>query len=192
MGDKNGGIVEIIEPSMQTTSIEGLIVITPKQVTDERGTIRELVRRSWLEEHGLVSSFAQANNTLTHRGAVRGLHAEAMTKLVTVVSGRVFGAYVDIREGSATRGQVVTVEITPGTMVLVPQGVCNGFQALEDATEYLYFFDREWTAGMPGAALAPLDPELGIDWPIPVDVDDRAMISEKDLNAPRYAAVRNS
>lgn len=183
--------MEIIEPAMQATAIEGLYVIAPKQVTDERGTIRELVRRSWLEERGLVSSFAQANNTLTHKGAVRGLHAEAMTKLVTVVFGRVFGAYVDIREGSATRGQVVTVEITPGTMVLVPQGVCNGFQALEES-EYLYFFDREWTAGMPGSALAPLDPELGIEWPIPVDVDNRAMISEKDLNAPRYSAVRGA
>ena len=178
-------MVEIVEPQIKQTDIEGLLVITPKQVTDERGTIRELVRRSWLAEHGLVSEFEQANNTLTHKGGLRGLHAEAMTKLVTVVSGEVFGAYVDIREGSESYGRVVTVDITPGVMVLVPQGVCNGFQAVRDNTEYLYFFDREWKPGMPGSALAPLDPDLGIDWPIPVDTDNRAMISEKDLNAPR-------
>ncbi|WP_406710216.1 dTDP-4-dehydrorhamnose 3,5-epimerase [Trueperella pyogenes] len=183
--------MEIIEPKMQATAIAGLFVITPKQITDERGTIRELVRRSWLAEQGLVSEFAQANNTLTHKGGLRGLHAEAMTKLVTVVSGRAFGAYVDIRKGSASFGEVVTVDITPGTMVLVPQGVCNGFQALEDETEYLYFFDSEWRPGMPGAALAPLDPDLNISWPIPVDETNRAMISEKDLNAPRFATFKD-
>ncbi|VEI14128.1 dTDP-4-dehydrorhamnose 3,5-epimerase family protein [Trueperella bialowiezensis] len=177
-------MVEIIEPKISTTDIDGLLVITPKQVTDERGTIRELVRRSWLQDNGIVSDFEQANNTFTHRGGVRGLHAEAMTKLVTVVAGQAFGAYVDIREGSASYGKVVTVDITPGVMVLVPQGVCNGFQAVED-TEYLYFFDKEWRPGMPGSALAPLDPDLAIEWPIKVDTADRAMISEKDLNAPR-------
>ncbi|QOR44786.1 dTDP-4-dehydrorhamnose 3,5-epimerase family protein [Trueperella pecoris] len=183
-------MVEIIEPKVEKTDIEGLVVITPKQITDERGTIRELVRRSWLVEQGFVSDFEQANNTLTHKGGLRGLHAEAMTKLVTVVSGRAFGAYVDVRDGSPSFGAVVTVDIAPGTMVLVPQGVCNGFQATEDETEYLYFFDREWKPGMPGSALAPLDPELGIQWPIPVDVNDRAMISDKDLNAPRLADLK--
>ena len=33
----------------------------------------------------------------------------------------------------------ITVHITPGIQVFVPQGVCNGFQALEEGTEYLYF-----------------------------------------------------
>lgn len=178
-------MVEIIDPQIKQTKIDGLLVITPKQVTDERGTIRELVRRSFLEANGIVSEFAQTNNTLTHKGGLRGLHAEAMTKLVTVVSGRAFGAYVDIRDGSPSYGEVVTVDIVPGVMVLVPQGVGNGFQAVDDNTEYLYFFDQEWTPGMPGKSLAPLDPDLGIDWPIPVDIEDRAMISEKDLDAPR-------
>ncbi|MFP7707066.1 dTDP-4-dehydrorhamnose 3,5-epimerase family protein [Trueperella sp. LYQ141] len=183
-------MVEIREATITHTDIEGLLVITPKCVTDERGTIRELIRRSWLAENGIVDNFEQANNTLTHQGGLRGLHAEAMTKLVTVVSGRVFGAYVDIREGSPSFGAVVTVDITPGVMVLVPQGVCNGFQAVAPGdTEYLYFFDREWKPGMPGSALAPLDPELHIAWPIPVDTENRAMISEKDLNAPTLAQL---
>ena len=76
------------------------------------------------------------------RGTVRGLHGEAMSKLVTVAYGSVFGAYVDTRPDSKTFGAVQTVHITPGVQVFVPQGVCNGFQALED-TEYLYFFDKE-------------------------------------------------
>ncbi|MBM7825302.1 dTDP-4-dehydrorhamnose 3,5-epimerase [Arcanobacterium pluranimalium] len=185
-------MVEIIDASIKESKIDGLKIITPKQITDERGTIRELFRFSWLKENGIVSSFEQCNNTLTHRGAVRGLHAEAMTKLVTVASGEVFGAYVDIRPDSPTFGAVETVRIKPGVMVLVPNGVCNGFQAAGESadSEYIYFFDQEWKPGMPGSALTPLDPELGIEWPLPIDVNDRSQISEKDLNAPTLAQFK--
>ena len=123
------------------------------------------------------------------RGTVRGLHGEAMSKLVTVAYGSVFGAYVDTRPYSKTFGAVQTVHITPGIQVFVPQGVCNGFQALED-TEYLYFFDKEWIPGMPGTALCPLDPELGIKWPIFIDSRNLNQISEKDSNAPTLKELR--
>ena len=56
-----------------------------------------------------------------------------MTKLVAVVHGEAFGAYVDARPDSPTRGAVETVRLLPGTQVLVPQGVCNGFQVLCEA-----------------------------------------------------------
>ena len=67
----------------------------------------------------------------------------------------------------------------------MPNGVCNGFQSLGDVpTQYLYCFDSEWVPGMAGAAVNPLDPALGIAWPLPIDVDDRAQISEKDATLP--------
>ena len=186
-------MVEITPATKEKTDIDGLFVINPKQVTDDRGTIRELFRRSWLAENGIPTVFEQCNNTLTHHGAVRGLHAEAMTKLVTVVTGEVFGAYVDIRPGSPTFGAVVTVKITPGVMVLVPQGVCNGFQAVSPGnSEYLYFFTDEWKPGMPGGALTPLDPELDIEWPVKINPEDRLQISQKDFDAPRLSDLRAS
>ncbi|MCH4209984.1 MAG: dTDP-4-dehydrorhamnose 3,5-epimerase [Bifidobacterium sp.] len=155
-------------------------------VTDDRGTVRELYRRSSYSAFlpGSASQWSQINLTRTKRGAVRGLHGEAMAKLVTVAYGSAFGAYVDTRPGSETIGAVVTVKLTPGVQVFVPQGVCNGFQALDDGTEYLYFFDNEWVSGMPGQALCPLDSALGIDWPIQIDPDNREQISEKDSKAP--------
>ena len=79
---------------------------------------------------------------------------------------------------------MATVPLKPGVQVFVPQGVCNGFQALEDGTEYLYFFDNEWVKGMAGTALTPLDPALGVDWPIAIDPSDREQLSEKDSKAP--------
>ena len=113
-----------------------------------------------------------------------------MTKLVAVVQGEAVGAYVDARPDSTTRGAVVTVALRPGTQVLVPAGVCNGFQSVSpDGTQYLYCFDAEWMPGMPGVAVNPLDPALGITWPVPVDPADRAQISAKDAGLPALAEV---
>jgi dTDP-4-dehydrorhamnose 3,5-epimerase len=42
---------------------------------------------------------------------------------------------------------------------------------------------------MAGVAVHPLDPALGIDWPVPVDADDPAQVSAKDASNPLLAEV---
>jgi dTDP-4-dehydrorhamnose 3,5-epimerase len=42
---------------------------------------------------------------------------------------------------------------------------------------------------MAGSAVNPLDPALGIAWPIAVDSSDPAQISAKDAAAPMFAAL---
>jgi dTDP-4-dehydrorhamnose 3,5-epimerase len=171
---------------VEKTAIDGLVTITMKQVTDDRGTVREFYRQSSWVESGLpdLGPWQQVNLTETKPGALRGLHGEDMHKLVAIAAGEAFGAYVDARQDSPTYGAVVTVRLVPGQQVLVPNGVCNGFQSVSATpTQYLYCFDAEWVPGMAGTAVTPLDPALGIDWPLPVDVQDAAQISAKDLNA---------
>ena len=184
-------MVDITPFDIAPSAIDGLLVITMKQVTDDRGTVRELFRDSAFVEAGAGSlgPFQQINATETAKGGMRGLHAESITKLVAVVSGEAFGAWVDLRVESATLGAVVTQRLVPGVQVLVPNGVGNGFQSLVDGTQYVYCFDQEWQPGMAGTACNPLDPALGIEWPLPIDREDRAQISEKDLNAPTFAEV---
>jgi dTDP-4-dehydrorhamnose 3,5-epimerase len=172
--------------AVEATDIEGLFVITMKQVRDERGVVREFYRASSWAEHGLPSlgPWLQMNVTESTRGALRGLHGEDMFKLVAVAAGEAFGAYVDTRQGSSTFGKVVTAQLVAGTQVLVPKGVCNGFQSVTD-TQYLYTFDAEWAPGMSGSAVHPLDPALGIEWPL------EPVLSEKDAAQPTFAqAVR--
>ena len=183
-------MTEILPFATEPTAIDGCVVITMKQVVEERGVVRELYRESAFVDAGLGSlgAFLQVNATETKQGGVRGLHAEDITKLVAVVAGEAYGAYVDLRPESLTYGAVVTLTLTPGRQVLVPKGVGNGFQATAPGvTQYVYCFDQEWVPGMPGTACSPVDPALGIEWPLPIDVDDRSQISQKDLEAPLFA-----
>ena len=179
--------------AVEQTAIDGLVLITMKQVDDERGVVREFYRQSAWREAGLpdLGEWLQINVTESKKGAVRGLHGEQMHKLVAVAAGEAFGAYVDARPESGTFGKVVTVDLVAGRQVLVPNGVCNGFQSVTD-TQYLYCFDAEWVAGMAGVAVNPLDPALGIDWPLPIDVDDPSILSKKDRDQPAFADATRS
>jgi dTDP-4-dehydrorhamnose 3,5-epimerase len=182
----------VIPFSVRATEIDGLSIIQMKQITDERGTIREFYRESAFVEAGLPSlgPWLQINATETGQGAIRGLHGEGMHKLVAVVEGQAFGAYVDARPDSPSRGRTVTVDLVKGTQVLVPPGVCNGFQAVSPGvTQYLYCFDQEWRVGMAGVAVNPLDEDLSIAWPLPVNVDNPAQVSAKDAGLPKFSEL---
>ncbi|MDJ0768082.1 MAG: dTDP-4-dehydrorhamnose 3,5-epimerase [Ilumatobacter sp.] len=185
--------VHVTEFDAHAGAIEGLVIATPKQVTDERGTIRELFRRSAFESAGIsLAAFQQINVTESRRGAARGMHAESMTKLVTVAAGEVYAAFVDLRSASPTFATVESVTLVPGVQVLVPPGVANGFQSLSEVAQYVYCFDHEWSPGMPGRSVTPLDGELGIAWPLSIDPDDPAQISRKDRDAATLADLREA
>jgi dTDP-4-dehydrorhamnose 3,5-epimerase len=177
------------------TAIAGLWTFQMKAIDDERGVVREFFRTSSLAElTGLaLGPWAQINVTETREGGIRGLHGEAMHKLVAVASGEAFGAYLDTRPGSPTFGTVVTQRLVPGIQVLVPPGVCNGFQSVSPGgSQYVYCFDREWTPDMDGVAVHPLDPVLGIEWPIRIDPADRSLLSAKDAGLPALAALHQA
>ena len=182
--------MKIVDFTTRPGAIDGLVTVTMKQVTDERGTVRELFRRSAFADAGApFGQIEQINVTLTHLGGVRGMHAEQTTKLVAVAHGRAHAVYVDVRPGSPTFGLVDEVDLEPGVQVLVPSGVANGFQALAPDTQYAYCFDCEWEPGMPGSAFTPLDPLVVDRWPLPIDPDDPGQISAKDRSALTFTQL---
>ena len=74
-----------------------------------------------LPDFGPVQNNISFNNEV---GVTRGIHAEPWDKFVSVATGRVFGAWVDLREGSSF-GAVYTCEIDPSVAVFVPRGVAT-------------------------------------------------------------------
>ncbi|WP_311389804.1 sugar nucleotide-binding protein [Corynebacterium haemomassiliense] len=132
--------------------------------------------RGWFKENwsGQKLNPKQHNVSFNaRRGATRGMHAEPWDKWVSVATGRVFGAWVDMREGSATFGEKFTCEIGPDTAVYVPRGVANGFQALEDNTTYIYLVNQRYS---PGGAFCSYKE---IAWPL-----EPTELSAKDLEHP--------
>ena len=172
---------------IRTTPIDGLLVVEQDVFDDERGWFKENWQRAKLAELGFpdFTPVQQSVSVNLRRGVTRGVHAEPWEKFVTALTGSAYGAWVDLREGEGL-GRTVTHEIEPGTLVFVPRGVGNSYQALADHTVYSYLVNEHWRPDLRYPALALDDPDAAIDWPIPLD---HAQISDKDRANPRLAGV---
>jgi len=177
------------ELSVSQTAIDGLLVIQLDVRADNRGWFKENWQRAKMVALGLPD-FAPVQNNVsfnTSAGATRGIHAEPWDKLVSVVHGRVFGAWVDLRPGDGF-GTVVTLELGPDQAVFVPSGVGNAFQTLADETVYSYLVNDHWSlAAKDSYTFCNLaDETLAIAWPIPLA---QAELSEADKNHSRLVDV---
>ncbi|SER36002.1 sugar nucleotide-binding protein [Microlunatus flavus] len=176
--------------AVEATEIPGLLVVRLGVHGDRRGWFKENWQRAKMVAEGFPDFEPVQNNVSfnTQTGVTRGVHAEPWDKYVTVASGRVFGAWVDLRPGE-TFGRCVTLELGPDRGVFVPRGVGNAFQTLEDSTAYSYLVNDHWSAAARASYtfLNLADETVAIDWPIPLE---RAELSEADRHHPRLADVR--
>lgn len=165
------------------TPINGLVVYDLTLHGDNRGWFKENWQREKMLKLGLPDFGPIQNNFSFNdkRGVTRGIHAEPWDKYVSLGAGRIFGFWVDIREGSSTYGKVFTTELDPSKAIFVPRGVANGYQTLEDETVYSYLVNDHWSADAQYSNVSIFDESLGIEWPIPLADCE---ISEKDKNHP--------
>jgi dTDP-4-dehydrorhamnose 3,5-epimerase len=177
---------------VETTSLQGVIVLTPKRWTDERGYFSEVFNRQSLLDVGVDLRPVQENQSLSRTvGTVRGLHFQRpptpQAKLVRVLRGRILDVAVDIRAGSATFGHAIAVELSSagGEQMFIPAGFAHGFCTLEPDTEISYLVDAPYAPECDSAILWN-DPSLGIAWP---DFAG-AVVSDKDARAPRLSEIR--
>ena len=169
------------------TPIPGLIVFDLPVHGDSRGWFKENWQREKMTALGLPD-FGPVQNNISFNdaaGTTRGIHAEPWDKWVSVATGRIFGAWVDLREGP-TFGVVFTAELDPSKAIYVPRGVGNSYQTLEADTAYTYLVNDHWSPDAEYSFLNLADETAAIAWPIPLsDVE----ISPKDLAHPRLAEV---
>ncbi|MFT4211426.1 MAG: dTDP-4-dehydrorhamnose reductase [Microbacterium sp.] len=169
------------------TPIPGLVVFDLPVHGDSRGWFKENWQREKMLPLGLPD-FGPVQNNISFNDAVgttRGIHAEPWDKYVSVATGRIFGAWVDLREGPSF-GAVYTTELDPSKAIYVPRGVGNSYQTLEPDTAYTYLVNDHWSPDAAYSFLNLADETAAIEWPIPLD---RVEISEKDQNHPRLSGV---
>lgn len=160
--------------------IEGPLLLQPRVFTDERGCFFESFNKDVFESMGLPTDFHQDNQSISHKGVIRGLHFQTppweQGKLVRVVTGRVVDIALDIRRNSSTFGKHIRVELSGLTQasLWIPPGFAHGFSVLEDNTVFMYKCTKPYHPASERGLLWN-DPGLGIDWGIASPI-----VSEKD------------
>ena len=173
------------------TEIQGVVIIEPRVFGDSRGYFFESFSEKNFKEQVADVDFVQDNQSKSCYGVVRGLHFQkhphAQAKLVRVVKGRVLDVAVDLRKGSPTYGKHVAVELTEDNhrQFFIPRGFAHGFAVLSEEAIFQYKCDNYYAPQSEGA-VAWNDPDLGIDWGVPLE---KAILSEKDMKHPRLKDI---
>jgi dTDP-4-dehydrorhamnose 3,5-epimerase len=166
--------------------IQGLVMIEPTVFNDERGHFFESFSIPKLENSGIPVHFPQENQSLSHKGVLRGLHFQAppfdQGKLVRVTKGAVDDVVVDIRKSSSTFGRHLKIRLDDihHRMLWIPPGFAHGFITLEENTVFLYKVTKVYNKASETGILWN-DPELNIDWGISSPV-----VSGKDMELPLF------
>ena len=168
------------------TGLSGVLVLEPKRFRDARGFFAESWNRQTMADAGLNVDFVQDNLSLsTAPGTIRGLHFQAppfaQAKLVICAQGGIRDAVVDVRRGSPTYGQSITLDLgfKNGLQLFVPEGFLHGFMTLEPNTVVQYKVTAFYNASSDGAVRWD---SCGIDWGLKAD----PVLSDKDAAAPTF------
>jgi len=173
------------------TKIEGLIILEPKVFIDERGYFFESFNQREFEEKVCKTIFIQDNESRSKYGVIRGLHFQRppfdQSKLVRCVYGKVLDVAVDIRQGSPTFGQHISIELSDENkrQFFIPRGFAHGFSVLSDEAIFQYKVDN-WYNKESEQALKWNDERLDINWGI---IEGAETLSEKDTKSGALTSI---
>lgn len=121
------------------TKLKGAYIIRPDLNIDERGFFARTFCQREFEKHGLNTNIVQCNLSYNRRkGTFRGMHFQLPPfeeeKIVTCLHGALMDYIVDLREGSPTFRQWVSVELTSENRwsLHIPRSFAHGYFTLSD------------------------------------------------------------
>lgn len=173
------------------TKVPGAWVFTPRLHADDRGVFLEWLKADAMRDVvGHSIDVVQANNSVSHRDVLRGIHfalvPPGQAKYVYCPRGALMDFVVDIRDGSPTFGvwDSVLLDEHDRRAMYVAEGIGHAFVALTDDASLTYLVSspydpaREFT-------VSPLDPSLGIEWGVGTPI-----LSDRDRHAPTVDEAR--
>jgi dTDP-4-dehydrorhamnose 3,5-epimerase len=172
------------------TELDGPLLIAPRVLGDERGFFCETYRESVFTDLGISEPMLQDNHSRSRKGIVRGMHFQVgagASKLVRCARGAIYDVMVDLRRGSPTFGHWEGFELTEENMRIAycPIGFAHGFCVLSDVADVMYK-QSNYYADATERGIAYNDPEVGIQWPLPVE---ELIPSVRDATAPRLSEI---
>ena len=173
---------------VQTTPLDGVLLLKPNVHRDERGFFLESYSARTLESFGITTAFVQDNHSRSVKGTLRGLHYQVnpgQVKLVRVLSGAIFDVAVDLRWGSPTYGQWFGQILSAENFLqmYIPIGFAHGFCVLSDTADLGYKCSSYYSA-KDERGLMWNDPDLAIDWPVADPI-----LSARDQHHPSFDQI---
>lgn len=160
------------------TAIPGCYELQPSVLKDPRGVFVKTYHADCFREVGLATNWAEQYYSTSAPGVLRGLHFQLPphdhAKLVYCINGRVWDVAVDLRVGSPSYGQSVTLELSAerGNMIYMPTGLAHGFCTQDEPATLVYnvtsVYQRESDTGIRWDS-------ANVPWPL-----TRPVLSERD------------
>ena len=171
--------------------IKGSWEISLEHFIDNRGSFFESFRLNSLEKViGRKFDIKQSNTSISRAGSIRGIHfaqvPPSQAKYIQCQKGSILDFVIDVRVGSPTFAQHVSIELNSKTpnAIFIEEGLAHAFIALEDDTTVTYFVNQYFNPTNE-KAINPLDPEISINWG-----NLKYLISEKDKNAKTLSEMQ--
>jgi len=164
--------------------IDGPLIIEPQIFKDNRGYFFESYNSQKFIEAGITDTFLQDNQSLSHKGAIRGLHFQLppfeQGKVVRVLKGSVSDVVVDIRKNSPTYGRYYSLLLSEENNIMfwIPPGFAHGFETLANNTIFLYKCTNIYNKNSEGGIFYN-DESIGINW-----LEKNPIVSDKDMQLP--------
>jgi len=169
------------------------VIFRPKIHKDGRGSFSESFRQDvFIQETGTDSDFVQENLAFNRKkNTLRGLHFQApphaQGKLVRCQKGAILDVIVDIRSGSRSYGQTISVELTSEDQasLWVPPGFLHGYITQTARCEVVYKVTAYYAPDAERSVRWD-DPDLAIDWG-----PNKPVLSAKDKAAGSFANLHS-
>jgi dTDP-4-dehydrorhamnose 3,5-epimerase len=164
------------------TKIPGCFELQTLNISDNRGCFVKTFHAAQFESLGLRTDWAEQYYSLSQPGVLRGLHFHLPpndhAKLVYCVAGRVLDVAVDLRKGSPTFGEHISLELSArrANMLYLPAGLAHGFSTYDEQATMVYnvtsVYYPESDAGIHWSSISE-------KWPI-----SEPLVSERDRQFP--------
>jgi dTDP-4-dehydrorhamnose 3,5-epimerase len=172
--------------NIKELAIAGCYQITPSIFKDDRGVFTKTFHSETLAEYNLNIELKEEFFSISKKNVLRGLHFQsppsAHNKLVYCPKGAVLDFFLDIRIGSETYGEYLSIELNDenSLMLFLPIGIAHGFLSLKEDTLMIYKTDCSYDPGADGGLnFSSCNIEL------PIDFSD-VIVSKRDLGLPDF------
>lgn len=142
------------------TLLSGVHEIENVVFSDDRGSFVKTFNADVFIDYGLNFEFKESFYSVSKKDVIRGMHFQMPPmdheKLVYVISGEILDVVVDVREGSPTYGQYITIELNDLNCksIYIEKGFAHGFLTKSESATVCYMTTSVYSK----------DHDTGIKW----------------------------